>query len=60
MNAFIPALAADGRSYYALDGGKLVRFDPFTGQLDRTYPLRGAWTLADASRHGATPAPRTL
>jgi hypothetical protein len=44
--------AADGRSYYALDGGKLVRFDLFTGRLDRAYPLRGPWTLAGVSANG--------
>jgi hypothetical protein len=44
--------AADGRSYYALDGGKLVRFDPFTGTVDRRYPLRGSWKLAGVSSNG--------
>ena len=44
--------AADGHSYYALDGARLVRFDPFTGTVDRTYPLRGAWKLAGVSANG--------
>lgn len=44
--------AADGRSYYAPEGGRLVRFDPFTGAVERTYPLRGAWRLAGVSANG--------
>ena len=44
--------AADGRSYYALDGGKLVRFDPYTGERERRYPLRGSWKLAGVSANG--------
>ena len=44
--------AADGRSHYAIDGRKLLRFDPFTGELDRTYPLRGDWQLGGVSANG--------
>jgi hypothetical protein len=44
--------AADGRSYYAPDGGKLVRYDPFTETVERMYPLRGAWRLAGVSANG--------
>ena len=44
--------AADGRSHYAIDGGTLRRFDPYTGELDRTYPLRGDWQLGGVSANG--------
>ena len=45
--------AADGRSHYALAGGTLRRFDPFTGTLDRAYAVRGDWSLAGVSANGA-------
>jgi hypothetical protein len=44
--------AADGRSYYAPGSGKLVRYDPLTETVERTYPLRGAWRLAGVSANG--------
>jgi hypothetical protein len=44
--------AADGRSYYAVKGGKLLRFSTLTGRVTRTYPLRGEWTLAGVSATG--------
>jgi hypothetical protein len=44
--------AADGRSYYAVKGGKLLRFSTLTGQVTRTYRVRGEWKLAGVSATG--------
>ncbi|MGH3071898.1 MAG: hypothetical protein ACRDNB_06465 [Gaiellaceae bacterium] len=44
--------AADGRSYYAVQDGKLLRFSTVTGRVKRTYRLEGAWTLAGVSASG--------
>ena len=44
--------AADGRSYYALKGSKLLRFSTLTGKVTRTYPVRGEWKLAGVSATG--------
>lgn len=45
--------AADGRSYYALEGSKLLRFSTLTGKVTRSYPVRGEWKLAGVSANGA-------
>ena len=45
--------APDGRSYYAVEDGELLRFSTLTGRVTRSYPLRGDWTLAGVSATGA-------
>ena len=45
--------AADGRSYYALKGSRLLRFSTLTGKVTRSYPVRGEWKLAGVSATGA-------
>jgi WD40 repeat protein len=44
--------AADGRSYYAVKNGKLLRFSTLTGRVTRTYALRGDWQLSGVSSTG--------
>ena len=44
--------AADGRTYFALEDGKLLRFSTLTGRVTRTYPLRGEWELSGVSSTG--------
>jgi DNA-binding beta-propeller fold protein YncE len=44
--------AADGRTYFALEDGKLLRFSAQTGRVTRTYPLRGGWELSGVSSTG--------
>ena len=45
--------AADGRSYFVLEGGKLLRLSTLTGKVTRTYPVRGEWRLTGVSATGA-------
>ena len=45
--------AADGRSAYAVESGKLLRYSTRTGRVTRTYPLRGEWELTGVSATGA-------
>jgi hypothetical protein len=44
--------SADGASYFAVRGGKLLRFDPLTGRRTRSYALDGDWSLAGVSATG--------
>ena len=44
--------APDGRSYFAVRDGKLLRFSTLTGRVTRTYALPGAWKLAGVSATG--------
>ena len=44
--------AADGRTYYAVEAGKLLRFNTQSGRVTRTYPLRGDWKLSGVSSSG--------
>ena len=44
--------AADGRTYFAVEAGKLLRFNTQSGRVTRTYPLRGDWTLSGVSSSG--------
>jgi hypothetical protein len=44
--------AADGRTYFAVEDGKLLRFSTQTGRITRTYPLRGDWLLSGVSSNG--------
>jgi outer membrane protein assembly factor BamB len=44
--------AADGRTYFAVEDGKLLRFSTQTGRVTRTYPLRGDWALSGVSSNG--------
>ena len=43
---------ADGRSYFALEGEKLLRLSTLTGKVVRSYPVRGAWRLTGVSASG--------
>ena len=45
--------AADGRSYFAVRAGQLLRFSTLTGKATRSYPVRGEWKLAGVSATGA-------
>ena len=45
--------AADGSGYFAVQDGRLLRFDPRTGVKSRTYALQGDWTLGGVSANGA-------
>ena len=44
--------AADGRTYFAVEDRRLLRFSAQTGRVTRTYPLRGDWTLSGVSANG--------
>ncbi len=44
--------AADRRTYFAVEDGKLLRFSTQTGRVTRTYPLRGDWELSGVSSTG--------
>jgi DNA-binding beta-propeller fold protein YncE len=44
--------AADGRTYFAVEDGQLLRFGTQTGRVTRTYPLRGDWALSGVSSNG--------
>jgi len=44
--------AADGRTYFAVESGKLLRFSARTGGVTRTYRLRGDWELSGVSSTG--------
>jgi hypothetical protein len=44
--------AADGRTYFAVEDGKLLRFSAQTGRVTRTYPARGGWELSAVSSTG--------
>ena len=47
--------AADGRTYFAVEDGKLLRVSAQTGRVTRTYPLHGnvSWELTGVSSTGA-------
>jgi len=44
--------AADGRTYFAVDDGRLLRFSAQTGRVTRTYRLPGGWELSGVSSTG--------
>jgi hypothetical protein len=44
--------AADRRTYFAVEDGKLHRFDTRTGRVTRTYALHGDWELTGVSSTG--------
>ena len=44
--------AADGRTYFAVEAGKLLGFNTQSGRVTRTYPLRGDWKLSGVSSSG--------
>jgi hypothetical protein len=45
-------LAANGSSFFALRGGRLVRYDPSTGTATRSYAVGSDWRLAAVSSTG--------
>jgi hypothetical protein len=44
--------AADGRSAFGLARGELRRYSTLSGEVTRTYPLRGSWRLTAVSATG--------
>jgi hypothetical protein len=44
--------AADGRSAFAVADGRVRRYSTVTGEVVRTYPLRGRWQLSAVSATG--------
>ncbi len=44
--------AADGRTYFAVENGKLLRVSARTERVTRTYPLHGEWELTGVSSNG--------
>ena len=44
--------SADGRTYFAVENGKLLRVSAHTERVTRTYPLHGDWELTGVSSNG--------